>query len=115
MTMDETLKYYKVTGPGIEQDVVLAIKPDRVDETKERYAKRGYTLEETEVPKGGMMIDASMPYTRMPRFDEPVFDGGRHVRYDGSCCGRCKNRYKRSDFCDRHCKDINCYRFKLER
>lgn len=113
--MDETLKYYKVTGPGIEQDVVLAIKPDIVDETKERYAKRGYTLEETEAPKGGMMIDASLPYTRMPRFDEPVFHGERRLIYDGPCCARCANRCRRTDWCDSHYRSDRCYRFKLER
>ena len=112
--MDENLKYYKVTGPGIEQDVVLGIKPEHVDEAKQRYAKSGYTLEETEAPRGCMMIDA-MPYTLMPRFDEPVFHGERRVRYDSPTCARCKNRYKRSDFCDRHCADRSCYRFRLER
>jgi hypothetical protein len=113
--MDENLKYYKVTGPGVEKDVVLGIKPEQVDETIRRYGERGYTLEETEAPKGAMMIDASMPYTLMPRFDEPVFHGERRVRYDGQCCGRCANRYKRSEFCDNHYHSDRCYRFKLER
>ena len=96
--MDENLKYYKVTGPDIKQDVVLGIKPEQVDETMRRYGEHGYTLEETEAPKGAVVIA-----------------GERHVPYDSPTCARCKNRYKRSDFCDRHCADKNCYRFKLER
>lgn len=113
--MDENSKYYKVTGPGIERDVVFGIKPEQVDETIRRYGERGYTLEETEAPKGAMVIDVSIPFTRMPRFDEPVFHGEKHVCYDSATCARCKNRYKRSDFCDRHHTDGRCYRFKLER
>lgn len=113
--MGENLKYYKVVGPGIEQDVVFGIKPEQVDDTIRRYGEKGYTLEETEAPKGGMVIDAPITYTRMPRFDEPVFHGERCVYYSGPCCARCKNRYKRSDFCGGHHQDDRCYRFKLEK
>lgn len=122
--MDESLKYYKVAGPGIEQDVVLAIKPDIVDETKERYAKRGYTLEETECPKDAHIMEVQPPMPNMDLFMQEYinytslyepFVNVKHSVYGSPTCSRCKNRYKRSDFCDRHCADKNCYRFKLER
>jgi hypothetical protein len=121
--MDENLKYYKVTGPGIEQDVVLGIKPEQVDETMRRYGERGYTLEETEAPKGAHIVEARPHMPNIDPFLEEyrnyaVYEPYMNVRYsayDSPTCARCKNRYKRSDFCDRHCADKNCYRFKLER
>lgn len=35
--------------------------------------------------------------------------------YEGPCCGRCRNRFKKSEFCSKHNADTNCYRFKLEK
>ena len=109
--MDETLKYYKVTGPDIEQDVVLAIKPEDVEATRERFEAKGYTLEETERPEGAMLVDARRFTNAYPN---PCIN--RREQWEGKCCDRCKNRYNlRSDFCYKHQNDDRCYRFKLER
>jgi len=35
--------------------------------------------------------------------------------YEGPCCGRCRNRFKKSEFCTKHQSNSNCYRFKLEK
>lgn len=122
--MDETLKYYKLSGEGIEANAIIAIKPEDVDATRERFEAKGYTLEETECPKNAHIVEAEPPMPNMGPFMQEYrnyasmydpFVNVKHAAYGSPTCQRCKNRYKRSDFCDRHCADKNCYRFKLER
>lgn len=38
------------------------------------------------------------------------------VKFQGPCCSRCVNRYGGSNrrYCEAHCNDDNCLRFKLE-
>lgn len=44
-------------------------------------------------------------------YSKPV----KKVIYHGICCQRCKNRFKESEWCKKHCNDDKCWRFKLER
>ena len=119
--MDEDLKYYKLSGEGIEANIIVACKPDEVERLFKKY--EGYTLEETEKPEGAHIVPAQPP-TPMDPFAlelrnyasmyEP-FINVKHSVYDTKTCERCKNRHKRSEFCDRHCHDSRCYRFKFDR
>lgn len=117
--MDENLKYYKLSGEGIEANIVVACKPDEVERLFKKF--EGYTLEETECPKDAQIVSAEPrinpepfmlrnPYAYLPR------DPMEREAWEGKCCDRCKNRYNlRSDFCYKHQNDDRCYRFKLER
>lgn len=120
--MDENLKYYKLSGEGIEANIIVACKPEEVERLFKKYD--GYTLEETECPKDAHIVKAQLPMPNMTPFMQEYINYAsmyepymnvRHSAYNSLTCARCKNRYKRSDFCDRHCGDKNCYRFKLER
>lgn len=119
--MDENLKYYKLTGEGIEANIIVACKPDEVERLFKKYD--GYTLEETECPKDAQIISAEPRFNPEPfeltmrNYGDYLSPGGkvRSSIYDGPCCGRCANRYKRSEFCDNHYHSDRCYRFKLEK
>ena len=57
--MNEDLKYYKLSGQGIEANIIVACKPDEVERLFKKY--EGYTLEETEKPEGAHIVNARPP------------------------------------------------------
>ena len=108
---------------GEDLNVVLACE----DEDKERLARnkygKNYDLVECECPKDAHIVNeepripgADIYMRELHNFarDYDPFINVRHSAYDTKTCERCKNRYKRSEFCDKHCCDKKCYRFKLE-
>lgn len=45
-----------------------------------------------------------------------LYEGDKKASVDGKCCERCVHRYgDKTDYCDKHKNDDNCFRFKLER
>ena len=106
--MDEGLKYFKLSGADIEANVVLAMKPEQVEETKAQFEGKGYKLEECEAPKNATPV----------RMEPLILNPRINVReeWDGPCCTRCKNRYNlRNDWCASHYLNERCFRFKLDR
>lgn len=119
--MDENLKYFKLSGAGIEANVVVACKPDEVERLREKCAD--YTLEECECPKGAQIISAEPPIPDpvMLEYHNIAAEYGQYLGkkctvYDGPNCGRCANRFRYSDYCSTHFHSTKpCYRFKLEK
>ena len=116
------LTYIRITYADGSEDSIMACKPEdaemivrSISDEKataiivpdEEAEEKGYTKMHHEAPP------EYKPFTKMPSFDG--FIGEKHVVYEGHCCGRCSNRYRRTDFCDKHHTDTNCYRFKLEK
>lgn len=120
--MDETLKYYKLKGEGIYANIVIAIKPEQVEDVVRRFGDKGYTLEETERPEGAQIVCAEPHINPAPfvmhnpaAYLYDVYANVKSAKYDGPNCGRCQNRFRYSEFCTYHYQTKSCYRFKLER
>ena len=124
--MDENMKYYKLSGEGIEANVVVACKPDEVERLFKKY--EGYTLEETECPQDAHIMKAQPPIPGMDIYMQEYrminsmmygYPKKRRVMFDAPKCAKCLNRYGKSnrqrDWCSRHWQEEKCYRFKLER
>lgn len=118
--MDENMKYYQLSGDGINANIVVACKPDEVEKLFKKY--EGYTLTETECPKEAHIVSAEPNINPAPFMLHDYYKdyGNPFVNvktpyYDTPTCARCKNRFKHRDFCDKHCTDSNCWRFNLEK
>ena len=119
--MDETLKYFKLSGGGIQGNVMVVGKSDKVDLLRKKYAD--YALEEAECPENAEIVYAGprlelalfMEYNPAAYLDD-VYANVKSAKYDGPNCGRCQNRFRYSEFCTCHYRQTKpCYRFKLER
>lgn len=120
--MDENLKYFKLSGGDIgDKHVVVACKPEQEDAMRQKF--EGYELEECEPPKDMQMVSVEPTFNPnvhvLHNYAMDYGDPWQNVRrtiYDGPNCGRCANRFRRTDWCDNHyCSTKPCYRFKLEK
>ena len=111
--MNETLKYFRLSGGDIPANVVVACKPDEVELLHEKCA--GYTLEETERPEDAQIVSASLCINPPADLDD-VYANVKITKYEGPNCRRCQNRFRYSEYCSCHYRQTKpCYRFKLER
>lgn len=117
--MSDELKYFKVSGNDIKAGVIVVCKPEEEDALREKFD--GYEIEPCERPENAsfvmsdLRIGDALPYMRSLT-DSYLGDGApRRTVYDGPCCGRCANRFRRSDWCSAHYRQVSCHRFKLEK
>jgi hypothetical protein len=121
-TFQSNIEHYEVRGYDEERKMILTkVIPKSGhsfdDEIEERYFIGAFETGDYKwaFPReddGQIFLKGMEAYLQLY---ESMMPKPRSSYYGGPCCGRCKNRFKRSEFCDKHEKDERCYRLKFDK
>lgn len=116
--MNEELKYFELHKDGLDSKVIIACKPEQVEDMRSKF--KDCELTECEKPENAQIIPAEPNINPAPFImHNPYYDlaepGVRNTIYDGPNCAKCANRFRRNDWCNQHFRNTgNCYRFKYK-